>query len=69
MDLGAELNKLLGGASSAAVDAASAKAADLAAQQWQQLRPWAILAGIAAALVFFFFFVPRFRLPWDTPAA
>lgn len=54
------LNKLLGNVTTAATDAAAAKAA-AAYEQW---KPLIWLAAAMAMMVFVFFFIPRFRWPW-----
>lgn len=59
------LNKLVGGVTTAASDAAAAKAA-AAYEQW---KPLIWVAALMALLVFFLYFVPRFRLPWQKTTA
>lgn len=58
------LNKLIGNATTAATDAAAAKAA-AAYEQW---KPVIWLSALLALMVFLFYFVPRFKLPWQRAA-
>lgn len=55
------LSKLAGGFTTAASDAAAAKAA----AAYEQYKPLIWLGAVMTLMVFVFFFVPRFRLPWQ----
>ena len=47
------------------VDQAQAAVQQKADETWQQLAPYVYVAAFMAVTAWIFYFVPRFRLPWE----
>jgi hypothetical protein len=60
--------QLLAGIIKPATDTAAASATSAIQGQWEQVKPYAMFLSLLAAIVFIFFFMPRFRLPWEKAA-